>query len=84
MPPTVRSINNETWKTLSETFQKLNRIVLHLDTKSCNNALTKTEIFAIPKHIKHLMPVPSNRFKSKSFALLDFVSFFLFKGLETK
>lgn len=52
--PTVPSINNEAWKTLSEISQKLNRIVLHLETKSCNSALTKTEIFAIQKNIKQL------------------------------
>uniref|UniRef100_UPI000CE4548A hypothetical protein n=2 Tax=Klebsiella/Raoultella group TaxID=2890311 RepID=UPI000CE4548A len=54
MPPTVPSINNETWKALSVVSQQLNRIVLHLDTKSCNSALTKTEIFAIQKNIEQL------------------------------
>lgn len=52
--PTVPSINNEAWKALSEISQKLNRIVFHLDSKSCNSVLTKTEIFAIQQNIKQL------------------------------
>ncbi|EMX9121231.1 hypothetical protein AAH332_002518 [Klebsiella aerogenes] len=54
LPPVVPAINLETWKSLSDISQKLNRLINHLDTKSSNSELTKTEIFAVKKQIKEL------------------------------
>ncbi|HBV8276065.1 hypothetical protein [Klebsiella pneumoniae] len=54
LPPVVPAINIEAWKSLSEISQKLNRLTNHLDTKSSNSELTKTEIFAVKKQIKEL------------------------------
>lgn len=54
LPPVIPSINLEAWKSLSDISQKLNRLISHLDTKSSNSELTKTEIFAIKKQIKEL------------------------------
>lgn len=54
LPPVIPSINLEAWKSLSDISQKLNRLISHLDTKSSNSELTKTEIFAIKKQIKQL------------------------------
>ena len=54
LPPVIPSINLEAWKSLSDISQKLNRLINHLDTKSSNSELTKTEIFAIKKQIKQL------------------------------
>ncbi|EBR9342940.1 TPA: hypothetical protein R4A47_001942 [Salmonella enterica subsp. enterica serovar Schwarzengrund] len=54
LPPVVPAINVEAWKSLSDISQKLNRLINHLDTKSSNSELTKTEIFAVKKQIKEL------------------------------
>lgn len=54
LPPVIPPINLEAWKSLSEISQKLNRLINHLDTKSSNSELTKTEIFAVKKQIKEL------------------------------
>ncbi|MCW9585394.1 hypothetical protein ORL36_12290 [Klebsiella pasteurii] len=54
LPPVVPAINIEAWKSLSDISQKLNRLINHLDTKSSNSELTKTEIFAVKKQIKEL------------------------------
>ena len=54
LPPVVPAINIEAWKLLSDISQKLNRLINHLDTKSSNSELTKTEIFAVKKQIKEL------------------------------
>lgn len=54
LPPVIPSINLEAWKSLSDISQKLNRLISHLDTKSSNSELTKTEIFAVKKQIKEL------------------------------
>ena len=54
LPPVIPSINLEAWKSLSDISQKLNRLINHLDTKSSNSELTKTEIFAVKKQIKQL------------------------------
>ena len=51
LPPVVPAINIEAWKSLSDISQKLNRLISHLDTKSSNSELTKTEIFAVKKQI---------------------------------
>ncbi|MCF2338482.1 hypothetical protein [Escherichia coli] len=54
LPPTIPAINLEVWQSLSDISQKLNRLIIHLDTKSSNSQLTKTEIFAVKKQIKEL------------------------------
>ena len=54
LPPTIPAINLEVWQSLSDISQKLNRLIIHLDTKSSNSELTKTEIFAVKKQIKEL------------------------------
>ncbi|MBN6304578.1 hypothetical protein JZL66_23995 [Escherichia coli] len=54
LPVIVPEINIEAWKSLSGISQKLNRLLSHLDTKSSNSELTKTEIFAVKKQIKEL------------------------------
>ena len=54
LPVIVPEINIEAWKSLSDLSQKLNRLLSHLDTKSSNSELTKTEIFAVKKQIKEL------------------------------
>ena len=54
LPVMVPEINIEAWKSLSDISQKLNRLISHLDTKSSNSELTKTEIFAVKKLIKEL------------------------------
>ncbi|ECZ8026393.1 hypothetical protein AIA23_01760 [Salmonella enterica subsp. enterica serovar Rubislaw] len=52
--PIIPAINLEVWQSLSDISQKLNRLIIHLDTKSSNSELTKTEIFAVKKQIKEL------------------------------
>ncbi|AUO63273.1 hypothetical protein FNN84_17735 [Salmonella enterica subsp. salamae] len=54
LPAIIPKINIEAWKSLSDISQKLNRLIDHLDTKSSNSELTKTEIFAVKKQIKEL------------------------------
>lgn len=54
LPPAIPAINLEVWQSLSDISQKLNRLIIHLDTKSSNSELTKTEIFAVKKQIKEL------------------------------
>ena len=54
LPVIVPEINIEAWKSLSDISQKLNRLLSHLDTKSSNSELTKTEIFAVKKQINEL------------------------------
>ena len=54
LPPVFPAINVEAWKSLSDISQKLNKLINHLDAKSSNSELTKTEIFAVKKQIKEL------------------------------
>lgn len=54
LPAIVPEINIEAWKSLSDISQKLNKLINHLDAKSSNSELTKTEIFAVKKQIKEL------------------------------
>ncbi|MCB6845744.1 hypothetical protein LI002_16025 [Escherichia coli] len=54
LPPVVPAINVEAWKSQSNISQKLNRLISHLDAKSSNSELAKTEIFAVKKQIKEL------------------------------
>ena len=54
MPTIVPPVNIDTWKTLGEINQKLNRIVLHIDSKSKDSQLTHTELFAVKRQLKEL------------------------------
>lgn len=54
LPTIVPPVNIDTWKTLGEINQKLNRIALHIDSKSIDSKLTNTELFAVRRLIKEL------------------------------
>lgn len=54
LPTIVPPINVEAWKTLGEINQKLNRIALHIDSKSKDSKLTHTELFAVRRQIIEL------------------------------
>jgi len=54
LPTIVPPINVEAWKTLGEINQKLNRIALHIDSKSKDSQLTNTELFAVRRQIIEL------------------------------
>lgn len=54
LPTIVPTVNIDTWKTLGEINQKLNRIGLHIDSKSEDSKLTHTELFAVKRLIKEL------------------------------
>lgn len=54
LPTIVPPINVEAWKTLGEINQKLNRIALHIDSKSKDSKLTNTELFAVRRQLKEL------------------------------
>lgn len=54
LPTIVPPINVEAWKTLGEINQKLNRIALHIDSKSKDSKLTNTELFAVRRQILEL------------------------------
>lgn len=53
LPLIVSSVNIDTWKTLGEINQKLNRIALHIDSKSKDSQLTHTELFAVKRLNRH-------------------------------
>ncbi|EPC3489271.1 TPA: hypothetical protein ACOEDU_004866 [Enterobacter ludwigii] len=54
LPPVVPTINTEAWKKLSDILQKLNRIALHIDSKSKDSQLTYTELFAVKRQLQDL------------------------------
>ncbi|AVO80482.1 hypothetical protein DA103_19445 [Enterobacter cloacae] len=54
LPTIVPPINIEAWKTLGEINQKLNRIALHIDSKSKDSQLTHTELFAVKRQLQEL------------------------------
>lgn len=54
LPPVVPTINTEAWKKLSDISQKLNRIALHIDSKSKDSRLTHTELFAVKRQLEEL------------------------------
>lgn len=54
LPIVVPSINIEAWKSLSEISQKLNKLLIHIESKSTGGELTKTEIFAVKRQISEL------------------------------
>lgn len=54
IPPIIPAINLNAWKALSEISQKLNRIALHIDSKSKESQLTHTELFAVKRQLEEL------------------------------
>ncbi len=54
LPPVVPTFNIEAWKKLSDISQKLNRISLHIDSKSKDSQLTHTELFAVKRQLQEL------------------------------
>ena len=60
LPPVLPEINHKTWVKLGNLSQDLNRLLNHLDSKSPDSELTRTELFALRRQIKtlrdHLIP----------------------------
>ncbi|MDX6917466.1 hypothetical protein R9X49_20365 [Pectobacterium carotovorum] len=54
LPTIVPPVNIDTWKTLGEISQKLNRLVVHLDNKGIDSSLSQTELFAVKRQISEL------------------------------
>lgn len=54
LPTIVPSVNIDTWKTLGEINQKLNRITLHIASKSKDSQFTHTELFAVKRQLQEL------------------------------
>ena len=60
LPPALPEINREAWVKLGNLSQDLNHLLNHLDSKSPDSELTRTELFALRRQIKtlrdHLIP----------------------------
>ncbi len=60
LPPVLPEINREAWMKLGNLSQDLNHLLNHLDSKSPDSELTRTELFALRRQIKtlrdHLIP----------------------------
>lgn len=60
LPTILPEINREAWITLGSLSQDLNHLLTHLDSKSPDSELTRTELFAVRRQIKalreHLIP----------------------------
>ena len=54
LPSIIPEINIEAWRALSDISQKLNRIATHIDGKSKDSQLTKTELFAVKRQLEGL------------------------------
>ena len=54
LPPVLPEINREAWVKLGNLSQDLNRLLNHLDSKSPDSELTRTELFALRRQIKTL------------------------------
>lgn len=54
LPMIVPPVNIDTWKTLGEINQKLNRIAIHIDSKNKDSQLTHTELFAVKRQLIEL------------------------------
>ena len=54
LPPVLPEINREAWIKLGNLSQDLNRLLNHLDSKSPESELTRTELFALRRQIKTL------------------------------
>ncbi|EAV1661740.1 ATP-binding protein [Klebsiella variicola] len=60
LPPVLPEINREAWIKLGSLSQGLNHLLNHLDSKSPDSELTRTELFALRRQIQvlreHLLP----------------------------
>lgn len=60
LPPVLPEINREAWVKLGNLSQDLNHLLNHLDSKSPDSELTRTELFALRRQMKtlrdHLIP----------------------------
>ncbi|EGT4384318.1 ATP-binding protein [Cronobacter malonaticus] len=60
LPPVLPEINRQAWVKLGNLSQDLNHLLNHLDSKSPDSELTRTELFALRRQIKtlrdHLIP----------------------------
>ncbi|HDZ0557069.1 ATP-binding protein [Klebsiella variicola] len=60
LPPVLPEVNREAWIKLGNLSQDLNHLLSHLDSKSPDSELTRTELFALRRQIKtlrdHLIP----------------------------
>lgn len=60
LPPVLPEINREAWIKLGSLTQDLNHLLNHLDSKSPDSELTRTELFALRRQIQvlreHLLP----------------------------
>ncbi|EAA7150861.1 ATP-binding protein [Salmonella enterica] len=60
IPPVLPEINREAWTELGRLAQYLNHLLTHLDHKSSDSELSRTELFAVRRQIKalreHLIP----------------------------
>lgn len=60
LPSVLPEINREAWIELGRFAQDLNYLLTHLDHKSPDSELTRTELFAVRRQIKalreHLIP----------------------------
>ncbi|EBT3059725.1 ATP-binding protein [Salmonella enterica] len=60
LPPVLPEINREAWIELGRLAKDLNHLLTHLDHKSPDSELTRTELFAVRRQIKalreHLIP----------------------------
>lgn len=60
LPPVLPEINREAWIKLGSLSQDLNHLLSHLESKSPDSELTRTELFALRRQIKtlrdHLIP----------------------------
>ena len=60
LPPVLPEINREAWIKLGSLSQDLNYLLSHLDSKSPDSEMTRTELFALRRQIKtlrdHLIP----------------------------
>ena len=54
LPPVLPEINREAWIKLGSLSQDLNYLLSHLDSKSPDSELTRTELFALRRQIKTL------------------------------
>ncbi|POP40542.1 ATP-binding protein [Superficieibacter electus] len=60
LPPVLPEINREAWIKLGSLSRDLNYLLNHLDSKSPDSELTRTELFALRRQIQvlreHLLP----------------------------
>ncbi|EPQ7392184.1 TPA: ATP-binding protein [Klebsiella pneumoniae] len=54
LPPVLPEINREAWIKLGSLSQGLNHLLNHLDSKSPDSELTRTELFALRRQIQVL------------------------------